>query len=136
MSTDDRRGHGQKLSRKQEDAIAALLTHGTVRDAAKACKVGEATLFRWLQIPSFHERYTAARREVLQAALTMLQSVARAAVATLARNLKCGVPSTEVAAARAILDTAIRAHELEEMTQRVEALEQMLETKGKGTRWG
>ncbi len=136
MNTDDRRGHGQKLSRKQEDAIAALLTHGTVRDAAKACKVGEATVFRWLQIPSFHEHYTSARREVLQAALTMLQSVARAAVATLARNLKCGVPSTEVAAARAILDTAIRAHELEDMTLRIEQLEQMIQGKGQTKRWG
>jgi hypothetical protein len=66
----------------------------------------------------------------------MLQSVARAAVATLARNLKCGVPSTEVAAARAILDTAIRAHELEDMTLRIEQLEQMIQGKGQTKRWG
>ena len=138
MIAGDRRGHGEKLSRKQEDAIAALLTYGTVRDAARACKVGEATLFRWLQIPSFHERYTIARREVLQAALTMLQSAGRAAVAALARNLKCGVPAVEVSAARVILDTAIRAHELEDVTQRIERLEQTLagQEKGRGKRWG
>jgi hypothetical protein len=128
MNTDERRGHGEKLSRKQEDAIAALLTHGTVRDAAKACKVGEATLFRWLQIPSFHERYTSARREVLQAALTTLQSVARAAVVTLAKNLRCGIPAVEVSAARVILDQTFKASEIFEMEERIERLEQLLET--------
>jgi len=43
------KGHGEKLSRKQEQAIAALLTCPTIEQAAKAAGVGETTLWRWLQ---------------------------------------------------------------------------------------
>jgi hypothetical protein len=42
-------GHGQKLSRKKESAIAALISLPTIGDAAKLVGIGEKTLFRWLQ---------------------------------------------------------------------------------------
>ena len=37
-------GHGQKYDRKQEQAIAALLSEGTVEQAAAKAGVGYATL--------------------------------------------------------------------------------------------
>jgi len=40
------KGHGEKLSRKAEQAIAALLEHATIKAAAKACHVAERTLRR------------------------------------------------------------------------------------------
>jgi hypothetical protein len=37
-------GHGEKLGNKSEEAIAALLTHRTIDEAAKAVGVASKTL--------------------------------------------------------------------------------------------
>jgi hypothetical protein len=46
-------GHGAKLSRKRQQAIAALIEAPTIREAAGIVGIGEATLFRWLQDANF-----------------------------------------------------------------------------------
>jgi hypothetical protein len=54
-------GHGSKLDRKQEEAIAALLTHRNIEEAAGAAGIGARTLLRWLKIPEFQAAYRQAR---------------------------------------------------------------------------
>jgi hypothetical protein len=39
-------GHGQKMSRKKEQAIAALLSQPSIARAAKKSGIGEKTLFQ------------------------------------------------------------------------------------------
>ena len=46
-------GHGERLSRKQEQAVAALLEHATIRAAAAAVPVHERTLRQWMRAPAF-----------------------------------------------------------------------------------
>ena len=58
-------GHGEKLSRKAELFIVALLTQPTVTAAAQTIGVSEATARRWLQREEFQERYREARQEAL-----------------------------------------------------------------------
>ena len=55
-------GHGAKFGRKQEEAIAALLTQRNVEEAARATGVATKTLLRWMQIPEFNAAYREARR--------------------------------------------------------------------------
>jgi hypothetical protein len=117
-------GHGEKLSRKQEAAILALLQEPTLAAAARACGVGEATLARWLRLPPFQAEYRAARRQVVEHALSQLQQLSSEAAATLRRNLSCGLPSVEVRAALGVLDQALRAVELLDLAERVAALEE------------
>ncbi|MBI3909994.1 MAG: hypothetical protein HY320_03565 [Armatimonadetes bacterium] len=59
-------GHGAKLPRKREQAIAALLAEPTVGAAAGAAGVGYATLRRWLALPEFDAEYRAARLEAVE----------------------------------------------------------------------
>ena len=40
-------GHGAKFGRKKEEAIAALLTHRNVEEAARAVGISTPTLIRW-----------------------------------------------------------------------------------------
>ncbi len=117
------KGHGAKSDGQREQAILALLTHPTIPEAAKACGVGEVTLWRWLQDPAFAERYRAARRQVVEGAIASLQQMATEAATTLKRNLSCGTPSVEVRAALAILEQAIKGAELLDLAERVAALE-------------
>ena len=49
-------GHGAKYGRKQEEAIAALLTQRNVEEAAKSIKVSTKTLIRWMKLPSSKPR--------------------------------------------------------------------------------
>lgn len=56
------KGHGAKLERKQEEAIAALLTHRTVEEAARSIDIAPSTLLRWLKDPDFDAAYREARR--------------------------------------------------------------------------
>src|SRR3954469_534955 len=117
-------GHCEKRSRREEAAIAALLACPTIDAAAQQAGVGESTLRGWLRDPSFQGRYRLARRQVVEQAMASLQRAAGEAVETLRRNLTCGVPASEIAAAKAIVDQALKAVELEDMVERIEQLEQ------------
>ena len=121
------KGHGEKLTRKAEQAIAALLEHPTIAEAAKASGVSASSLWRWLQREDFQTRYRAAQRAVVDAAISELQAATKEAVSTLRRNLNCGSAFAENAAAQAILTHSFKAIELQEMQGRIERLEQLLE---------
>lgn len=119
------KGHGEKLSRNQERAIAALLVHPTMAKAAAAAGVGEVTLWRWLQIPEFKEQYRLARREAVSQAVGHLQgacSVAVVALTDVAQDVSCPA-SARVSAARTVLELALKGVELEDLAVRVEELE-------------
>src|SRR5262249_8828271 len=113
------------MSRKQERAIAALVSCGSITDAAQHCRVAEVTLHRWLKNAAFQEAYREARRAVVQHAITQVQQATGKAVETLCAVMRdAEAPaSARVSAARAILETAIKAVEIEDLEARIIALE-------------
>jgi hypothetical protein len=119
------RGHGQQLSRKQEHLIAALLTCDSITAAAARGGVGIPTVHRWLKEASFQEAYREAKRAVVTQAITQVQQAAGEAVETLRAVMRdLDTPaSARVSAARTILDTAVKAVELEDLAARIAALE-------------
>jgi hypothetical protein len=124
-------GHGEKLSRKQEQAIAALLSKSSIVKAAAAAGVAEKTLRLWLKDASFQDAYRTARREVVEGSIARLQRATVAAVRTLRKALTCGHSATEVRAAIAILEHASRGVELVDLAQRIKVLEQARKQEGK-----
>ncbi len=58
-------GHGAEFGRKKEEAIAALLNHRTIDEAAAAAKISAKTLLRWMKEPEFDTAYRAAKRAAL-----------------------------------------------------------------------
>ena len=119
------KGHGEKLSRNQDRAIAALLVHASMSEAADAAGIGEVTLWRWMQIPEFKEQYRLARREAVSQAVGHLQgacSVAVVALKDIAQDVTCPA-GARVSAARTVLELAIKGVELEDLAARVEELE-------------
>jgi hypothetical protein len=122
-------GHGAKSSRKQEEAIAALLIQRTVEDAARAVGLGVRTLLRWLQQPEFKAAYRQARREAFSQSIARLQQASGAAVSTLLKVMvDSNTPaSTRVRAADSILNHAASSMELEDIEVRVAELERAAE---------
>src|ERR1039457_1803624 len=57
--------HGEKLGRKKEAAIAALLTHRSIEEAARAVNISGRTLRRWMKLAEFQAEYLQARRDVV-----------------------------------------------------------------------
>jgi len=121
------KGHGTKLPKKKHEAVVALLEHPTVKEAAQAVGIGEATLFRWLQVPDFQDAYREGKRQIVNHAISRLQQATAEAVETLREvmNDKGKPPSPRVSAAKAILEIAIKAVETEDILSRLEVLERI-----------
>ncbi len=101
------KGHGQKLTQKQEALIAALLTEPTYAAAAVKAGVGQSTLYRWLHLRTFRAAYRQARRELVEAAVGRMQAATETAVETLLGVARQGRrDSDRVRAAIALLDHA------------------------------
>ncbi len=118
-------GHGEKLGRKQEDAIAALLSQRNIEEAARAAGVGTRTLIRWLKLPEFGKEYRKARREAVHQSVARLQQ-ATGAAATVVLKLMTdpNVPAAvKLRAAECVFDRAFKGVELEDIEVRVAALE-------------
>lgn len=111
----------------KEKALTALLNSSTLSDAAKACGLSEATLYRYLQEKEFKKDYREARRQLVEYSINELQQASGDAVKTLKTNLSCGNPSVEVRAAQIILDNAHKGIELMDVLERLEVLESEFE---------
>ena len=123
-------GHGQKLTRKQEQAVAALLAEPTLARAAAAAGVSLRTVKYWLRDPAFAGAYREVRRQVVEHAVGLVQQAAGEAVDTLKRLLSCGHRPTEARAAEALFDYALRGVEVGDLLERIEELERL--AKGEG----
>ena len=118
-------GHGEKISRNQEKAIAALISYPSIPAAAESIGINEVTLWRWLKVPKFKSAYRKACHQVVSQAIARLQANLSKAIDTLldVAEDEEAPASSRVAAARAILDQSLRAVELGELETRIEQLE-------------
>ena len=125
-------GHGEKFGRKQEEAIAALLTQRSTEEAARAAGIGLTTLLRWMKDPDFGTAYRDARRAAFSQSIARLQQATGAAASTLLKVMvdPATPPATKVRAADSVLAHAAKAIEIEDLAARVDALEQIAACKG------
>jgi hypothetical protein len=118
-------GHGRKPTRLREQSIVALITQPTVELAARQAGVSYSTLNRWIRDEQFAAEVKAARNELLQSAIDRLKSSALEGVNVLiaiASNVASS-ESARVAAAKALIDYALRVAAIEDLAARIEDLE-------------
>jgi hypothetical protein len=122
-------GHGTKLKRKLEEAVAAMLTQRNIEEAARATGVSTATLMRWQKLPEFQAAYREARRAAFGQSVARLQQASSAAVTTLLKVMvDPNTPaSSRVRAADCVLDHSAKAIEIEDIEVRVSELERAAE---------
>jgi hypothetical protein len=114
------------LTPRQEQSITALLVQGSLQAAAEASGINEKTLRRWLrEDAAFQTAYRDARRAVVQHAITQVQQATGEAVETLRSVMQdAEAPaSARVSAAKAILETALKGIEIDDLEVRIAALE-------------
>ena len=117
--------HLDKLTPKQERAVAALLTEHSVERAAASAKVGTRTIYRWLDEPDFAAAYRRARRKAFGQAIALTQRYAPLAVNTLAKVMMddSAPHNAKVRAAATMLKFGRDGIELDDLAARVEELE-------------
>jgi len=123
-------GHGTKFGRKKEQAIAALLVHRSIEEAARAAGIGANTLLRWMKEPEFDEAYRRARREAFEQGTARLQQAAGAAVSSILKIMldQHAPASTKLRAADMVLSHGAKAIEIEDIEARVGELERAAES--------
>jgi hypothetical protein len=130
---------GENLTAKQEAALVALLSHGTIEAAYASVGVSKTTMWRWMQLPRFQARYKAERRQLVEAGIVTLQKHATTAARVLVQIAadREAPASARVTAAKTILDQSVSAIEMTELLERIERLEELSasQEKVKGKRW-
>jgi hypothetical protein len=117
---------GDTLTTAQRRAINALLTERNVREAAKAAKVSERTLWRWLTDTTFRAELTTQEGAVIDQvtrgllamqdqALEVFDSILTSTTASDANRLR---------AAEGVLDYLLKLRELLTLEDRVRKLEE------------
>ena len=122
-------GHGQKLTRKQEQAVASLLRQPTITAAADDAGVSDSTLRRWMRDDVFAAAYSTARAQLVTDTIGAIQRSGTRAILTLHEIMgDADAPaSARVAAARTVLDLAIQSA----LEARIAALEAALNSNGR-----
>ena len=123
------KGHGAKFGRKKEEAIAALLNHRNLEEAANAVGVSVKTLLRWVKLPEFAAGYREARRAAVSQANARLQQATGAASAAVLRLMvdPNAPAAVRLRAAECVLNHAAKAIEVEDIEVRVSELERAAE---------
>jgi len=126
------KGHGAKFARKQEEAIGALLSQRNIDEAAKAVGIAPNTLMKWMKDPGFQNAYRDARRQAFGQCVARLQQAASAATTTLLRILvdPNAPASVRARVADSIIGHATKAIEVEDIQERLTALESAAEAPG------
>jgi len=117
----------EKLTRKQQSLIAAMLSNPTLIEAARAVGVSDDTARRWLALPHVKAAYNEACNQLLDTALTGLALTVEKAIETLKRNLsEDAPPPTQVRAAHIVLEQTLAIRKMGELEQRLADLEDRL----------
>ncbi len=114
------------LSPTQRRAISALLTERNTRDAARAAKVAERTLWRWLADPMFRAELTRQEGEVIDQATRSLLAMQGQALEVFDQVLTSATATdaNRLRAAEGVLDYLLKLRELATLEERVRKLEE------------
>jgi len=127
---------GQKLGRKREAAVLALLSARSVEEAARVVGVNPRTLYRWMKEPPFDADYRAAKKAAYGQSIARLHYLSSAAVSTLGKVMLDATtpPATKVRAADSILSHTAKAIEIEDLDARLREWEAATEANKDGRR--
>ena len=124
-------GGPPKISAAQARGIAAIIQYGTLEEAAAAANVGERTLQRWRQNPTFLTALAAAESELIGDAARRAAGMISSALDTIDGILADpDIPAAvRLKAALGLLDRLIPLRDLATTEQRLVMLESLVSEK-------
>lgn len=114
----------KSITTKQQKAITALLSERTARDAAKAAKISERTLYIWLGDSVFRAALRDAERGLLDDVTRRLSAGQRLALDTIEKLIQSARhESTRLTACVSWLNMFIKYRDMQDIDERLTALE-------------
>src|SRR5215831_16080431 len=113
----------ETLTSRQLRVIPYLLASPSIEEGCKRARVGKATVYGWLKQESFREELYRRRKEVVDLAFETLKANVNKATEKLVEHLDSEKETISIRAAESIIEFAQRAIEVEELEQRIGALE-------------
>lgn len=110
--------------------VAALAAGASVEAAAKSAGMSARTAYRRLEDPAIRKLIDEARAEIVARAVAKLSAASTQAADTLRRLLYSDSDFARLAAARSILELGMKFREHGEMSERLAALESLMEAQG------
>jgi hypothetical protein len=115
------------LKPQQVSFLSCLFTSPSVEAAANRAGISRRTGSRWLhEDPAFQKALAQAKQEAMAQAVTLLSTLATAAVTTLGQNLKAMEPAVQVRPAHILLDACLKLRAEEQLEERLAELEGVL----------
>lgn len=122
------------LSSKQLNLIVHLVAGDSVATASQRTKISTATAFRWLGEPAFSRALKSARAKAYNESLGRLRVAANRAVDVLIAGLSVKNQDKRRLAAKDILTLADRAVGKEDIRDRINEIERILDEQAEGKR--
>lgn len=123
-------------TRNRDLAAVALAGGKTAKEAAVVAGVSERTVFHWLSDPSFKQRVSELRGEMVGAALGRLSDGLCAAADALNELVKQQDPDVKLKAAVKVIELALRVREQVEIESRLAAVERVIQGEADGGEQG
>lgn len=114
------------LSDKQLKAISLILSAKTLEQGCFQANISKQTFYNWLENPEFKNELTRQRNEVIQEGLSNLKISIKKAVEVLMDCLSSKDESVKRRAANDLLTHCLRLREIEEVEDRLQALEEII----------
>lgn len=117
-----------ELNRNQEKFLLALATTPTIEEAAKKAGIARSTGYGYLKDESFKEARKRMRKGTMDVVSGRVQHEALASVNVLAeiRDDPDAPTHTRVQAAKVLLETAYKSHELENVVAEIEEIREII----------
>lgn len=115
----------EKLTTKQQAAIAAILRCPTLAEAAKAIGVARVTVSRWMTDSTFKRELSKAEGDLIASATRRLATLTEKAIRTLEQLLqdKDTPAPVRVRAALGVLESMVKLKSFQNLEERVSDLE-------------
>lgn len=117
-----------ELTKKQEKFLIALLNSNSIVEASKKAGISNQTAHNYMNDDAFNKEYKRTRRQTFEFATNQLQQGLGEAGEVLRTIMNDDMENgnTRVQAARILMANAFKSHELDELDERIEALEELM----------
>ena len=126
----------KKLTDRQLKVIPIIVTSPTYSEGCKKAKLNRTTFYEWMKKPEFKAELDRQRNEIAAEAFGVLSQGLTKAVETLVSLLDNKDDRLKRLAAKDVIDFIIRHKEIEDLDQRLAAIEQQLDQQHRNRRKG
>ena len=120
------------LTQKQRDFLDAMLTSRTVEEATEKADITRNTAYRYLNNDEWQKEYRQKRNELTDTLTSHLLQLGTQAIETLESNMTPphATPATKNTTAKTILDYIYSNHDREQIVERLEEIERVINEQG------